>query len=170
MTGASSHRVDELEPARLFRRLPGLIVDLGISLLPVVAMLSTGVLSRKAFSPEPGWFYSEWLLKLWLDHPPYLIAPVLWWIIFALLWQLLWELSLGRTPGALLVGIAPKDRGSGLKISKLQAILRSIGALLNLLSLGLGYALCFIFRDGTALHEILSHTVTARHRSKSPAQ
>lgn len=165
-----STQATHLEPARLPRRLLGLALDVGLMALPVCAMLLTGTLSRKALSPEPGWFYSEWLLKLWLDHPPYIVAPILWWIIFSLVWQLGWELSLGRTPGAMLAGVSPRDRRNGHPISKIQALLRTLGACLNLLTLGLGYALCFIFRDGTALHELLSHTVTARHKKRNPTQ
>ena len=161
---------EAIAPARLPRRLFGLAVDLGSMAVPVLAMLTTGVLSRKAFTPEPGWFYSEWLLRLWLDHPPYLLAPLLWWMIFSLGWQLAWELTLGKTPGAALARVKPVDRRNGLKISKLQAVLRSSGACLNLLTLGLGYALCFIFRDGVALHELLSHTITARHRRETLTQ
>lgn len=150
-----------IRPARLPRRLLGLSIDVLCCALPVWLLLVTDTLSRKAFNPEPGWFYSEWLLKLWLDHPPYILAPILWWIIFALIWQLLWEATLGKTPGAMLVRIQPVSATTGKKITLLQAALRSIGALLNILSLGLGYALCFIFMDGIALHEVISRSVTA---------
>ncbi len=151
-----------LRVARLPRRVAGMGVDIVCAAVPVWVMLRTDMLSRAAFNPEPGWFYSEWLLKLWLDRPPVLTAPILWWLIFALVWQLAWELTWGRTPGAWCVGVAPKDLRTGERITRIQALGRSLGGVCNMVTLGLGYALCFIFREGRGLHEVISWSVTAR--------
>jgi hypothetical protein len=151
-----------LRVARLPRRLLGMSVDVTCAMVPVIVMLRADVLSRAAFNPEPGWFYSEWLLRLWLDHPPVITAPLLWWGIFALIWQLVWELALGRTPGAWLAGVSALDVRTGDRIAWWQACVRVVGSGLNLGTLGLGYALCFISREGRALHELISLSVTAR--------
>ena len=148
--------------ARLGRRALGLGVDATASALGVAALFGSGALSAEAFEPKAGWFLSEWWLKLWLDRPGALTAPLWWAAILALTWQLFWELTAKRTPGAMAAGITIWDRQSGEPISGAQAGLRALGAALNVATFGLGYALCFITLEGRALHELISGSVTGR--------
>lgn len=148
--------------ARLPRRALATLVDLGFGALPVALALWTSTLDPRALSTPPGWFWSEWLLSLWLDRPGTLTAPILWWGIFTLLWQGGWELFTGRSPGARLLGLELRSMRDGERARPWQVMLRLMGIGLEVLTLGLGYALVFITREGRSLHELISHTVVTR--------
>ena len=161
-SGPSSRpRSTQLRPAGLLRRLPALLLDLVAPTLLIGLLVAADVLERSLIAPPPGWFWSEWWLSFWLDDPTTLWTPVLVFVLLGLLWNTGWELALGRTPGAMALGLRVVDRGA-LPIGRAHALRRGLGAALNVLTLGLGYGLVAVTPLRRGLHDLVGGSVVVR--------
>lgn len=150
-----------LRPAGLLRRLPALAVDLLPPALSVALLFATNILERSLIAAPPGWFWSEWWLTFWLDHPSTLWTPLLVFALLGLTWNTAWELAAGRTPGAMALRLRVVDQ-RGLPIGQKQALLRGLGAALNVLTLGLGYLLIAASARRRGLHDWISGSAVVR--------
>lgn len=150
-----------LAPASGLARLTALGVDLCCTLAPVLLALYVGWLNDAALSTPPGWFRSEWLLKLWLDSPGLLTAPPLWWVILSAAWFTGWQVAVRATPGALFMGLAIVDR-HGLPPSRMRLLARALLSSLNVLTLGLGWMWIWPSRHKRTLPDILAGTWVVR--------
>ena len=101
---------DRISPASGLLRLTALGIDMLCCLVPILLALMFGILDDAALETPPGWFRSEWLIKLWLDRPGALTAAPLWFMILLGLWCAGWQIATAQTPGALFVGITLVDR------------------------------------------------------------
>ncbi|MFU8807422.1 MAG: RDD family protein, partial [Bradymonadaceae bacterium] len=109
MSGEQAQR-EELRTAGFLRRLSAALIDALCPLLVVVGLMLIGALSGPLFRPPEGWFLSEWWLHNWLGSPGLFLWPVVLLIVLYFVWMLAWEQFLGRTPGALVLGIELVDR------------------------------------------------------------
>ena len=146
-----------LRTVGLVRRGLSVAVDASTALLAVVAGFAFELFDASIFSPEPGWFWTEWLLKFWLDDPSQLFRPAVWWVGITISWVVGWELASGRTPGDRLLGIRVVD-SEGEVPHPVRVGLRALGIVLNTASFGLGWLLGFVTPGRRALHDVISGT------------
>ncbi len=145
----------KFERAPLYRR--GLAA--GLDAVPAigVAFAAGLVVQHSSYIPPPKWFWSEWWLKLWLDHPNQIIVPIVTLVLTWLIWNLMWEGFTSRTLGGRVAQLSVIDR-RGIPIGWAGAVRRMVGGILNVLTLGLGAAWSAIDPDGRALHDYVGGT------------
>ena len=146
--------------AGLIRRLMAAGVDTLFLASFMAGALALRLVDIVAYRPRESWFWTEWLLKSWLDSPWLVVKP---WLIFFLASTLAHTLLefLHLSPGNRLLGLEVIDK-NGNKPSAVQFFLRWIGLQLSILNLGLGYLWIFASRHRRSLHDILSGTAIAR--------
>jgi uncharacterized RDD family membrane protein YckC len=160
----SKARQQEIIPASGLARLTALGIDMICCLVPILLALMFGWLDNSALETPPGWFRSEWLLKLWLDTPGAITAAPLWFLILLAIWCAGWQIATARTPGAMFMGITLVDR-HGVAPTRQRLAARSALMLLIPSSLGLGYLWIWPSRERRAWHDILSGTWMANERA-----
>lgn len=160
----SKARQQEIIPASGLARLTALGIDMICCLVPLLLALMFGWLDNSALETPPGWFRSEWLLKLWLDTPGAITAAPLWFLILLAIWCAGWQIATARTPGAMFMGITLVDR-HGVAPTRQRLAARSALMLLIPSSLGLGYLWIWPSRERRAWHDILSGTWMANERA-----
>ena len=160
----SEARQQEIIPASGLARLTALGIDMICCLVPILLALMFGWLDNSALETPPGWFRSEWLLKLWLDTPGAITAAPLWFLILLAIWCAGWQIATARTPGAMFMGITLVDR-HGVAPTRQRLAARSALMLLIPSSLGLGYLWIWPSRERRAWHDILSGTWMANERA-----
>lgn len=159
-----------LTTAGLWRRLPAVVLDAAPAAALVAMGFALGVFDARIFAPPHGWFWTEWLFKFWLDERLALLAPLLSFVGLAVAWTALWEATRGRTPAGQLLGLLVVDRHAH-KIGPSRAVLRAVGSLLNVATLGLGYLWVVVSTYRRGWHDLLAGTVVVVEASatKSPA-
>lgn len=126
--------------------------------LGVMALLGlAGVIDTTPLQPPNDWFWSEWLLKCWLDAPEMIIGPSVG--LFALT-TLGWTLGewIGWSLGMRIMKLQVTDV-SGATPSPLQFLLRWVGWWLTLCLLGFGHAWGFVSPTRRTLVDYLSSTL-----------
>lgn len=147
----------------LLRRAPALLIDAVPAAFLTALLFAVGALDARILRPEPGWFWTEWLLKFWLDDRGSLLAPLAVFALASIIWTTLWEVVASRTPGSRVVGLRVVDR-EGFDISTAQALLRGLGSLVNLATLGLGYLWVFVSRYRRGWHDLMAGSYVVRER------
>ncbi len=145
----------------LARRSIAVVVDAMAALALIWLGFALGLLDPVIFRPEPGWFWTEWWLKHWLDAPTLFTRPIVAWIAVGLAWTVGWELAAHRTPGDRVAGIEVVDIDEDTPHPGRTA-LRALGLLITVASLGLGWLICFVTPSRRALHDIVSGTYVVR--------
>lgn len=150
-----------MKTASFWRRALALLVDAATGLGAIGLAFATGLLDDRMLFPEPGWFWTEWWLKFWLDDPDVFYRPVVWWLALTLAWTLAWELASGRTPGDRLLGVEVVDADGDLPHPG-RIALRGLGMTLNVATLGLGWLWALVAPSRRALHDVISGTYVVR--------
>lgn len=153
-----------MERAPLTRRFVATSLDLVVPLAIGVGVAV--VIARFSYTPPPGWFWSEWLLKIWLDYPAQLIVPVATAGASLLIWQAVWESLWSRTPGGALLGLEVVDPW-GHPIDWPRALRRLAGGLLSFATLGLGWMWAWVDPEGRSLPDRLAGTWVVRERASA---
>jgi uncharacterized RDD family membrane protein YckC len=158
----------ELATVGVLRRGLAAGLDLLVPLLLVIVAIRAGLFPGDLLHVPATWFVTEWWLHNWLNHPAYFLWPPLILAIFYLVWVVVWEQLMGRTPGAIAMGIEVVDR-SGERPRRRVLALRHLASLTLVLTLGLGYLWIIASRYRLGLHDLLSGTrVVVRRRSFRP--
>jgi uncharacterized RDD family membrane protein YckC len=126
-------------------------------------LYATGIFDAAVFDPPEGWFWSEWLLKYWLDDPTVLLLPPAGFFILAILTCAGAESVLGRSFGGRLLGLRVLDK-DGFEVGGGRVVLRAVGSVLNVATLGLGYLWILTSRYKRGFHDLISGTVVVRDR------
>mgnify|MGYP006299115717 CR=1 FL=1 len=151
----SAKAASETPTAGLLRRLPAIVIDSLPAVLITAAGYALGVFDASVFQPKQGWFWTEWLLRFWLDSPWVLLSPALTIVLLAMItsagFEALWSTSLG---GRLLGLRVVDDRD--FDITPARAGLRLLAALVNVATLGLGYLWMFVSRYRRGWHDLLT--------------
>lgn len=155
MSDASNARI--LQTAGFLRRLVAVGVDALTPLLFVVGLLLIGALPGDLLNVPPQWFLSEWWLHNWLNSPRWFIWPFALFAMVFVCWSAAWEQALGRTPGAMLMGIEIVD-SHGHMPGRARLLGRSAASLVNIFSLGLGFLWIIASRYRLGWHDLLSGT------------
>lgn len=154
-----------LHTAGLIRRGAALAVDATAAGLATLVGFATGVFEISLFRVPPDWFWTEWWFKYWLDAPELLVRPVVGFALFLLLWTALLEAWRGRTLGDAILGLRVVQ-SDGWEPSKPRVVLRMLGNILNITTLGLGWLWIIVSPSRRAFHDYLSGTfVVVRSRS-----
>lgn len=148
----------EVRTAGLLRRGCAGLVDLAFALGLVAVLLMLEVLDPTFLRPPPDWFWTEWLLKHWLDSPDELLRPLAALLAIGISWTAAWEGVTGRTPGDRLLGLVVVAR-DGHDMVWWQAPLRAIGQLLEVGSVGLGWAWGFVSPTRRTVADYISGTL-----------
>lgn len=158
-----------LHSAGLRYRAPALLIDALIA-LPLIALgYAFGIFDARLFRVPADWFWSEWLLKFWLDERGVILAPLLSWWLLSVAITSVCEARFSRSFGGRVLRLVVTDR-AGFKIGPSLAIRRAVGAVLNSLGLGLGYLWILVSSTRRGWHDILSATVVLRDRvGEAPA-
>jgi len=146
------------EPLR-FAGLTRRTIALGLdALFPAIAIMlgwATGVFDVRVFAAPMGWFYTDWLLDLWLDDPAIFTAPALWWVTLTATWIVGFTLAIGRSPASMILGMKIVD-SEGDDASRLRLAARALATAVTVASLGLGWLWIVASREGRAWHDLLS--------------
>ena len=153
----SARATSETPTAGLIRRVPALIIDTLPALGVVTICYATGLFDAAVFSPEEGWFWTEWLLRYWLDSPWVLISPVATLLGLAMLTSAGLEAAWSTSLGGRVLGLRVVDEDA-FDISAGRAAGRFLAALINVASLGLGYLWIVVSRYRRGWHDILTGT------------
>lgn len=132
-------------------------VDGSFGVVVVAICLMTGVLNSTPLNIPAGWFWTEWWLKAWLDDPAVFVQPVLVMLAVNVFWTMAWELAHGRTPGAMLTRIEVVD-ADGDPPHPVRSLVRTLGIIINVCTLGLGFLWGFVAPSRRALHDLVSGT------------
>lgn len=141
----------------LLRRAAAATVDAICAAAFVAFAFATGVLDRALFTPDDGWFLSEWWLKLWLDDPTIFVAPVVLWCVTTIFWITSWELAIERTPGAMLLRIEVIDE-AGFTPRRVRFVVRGVALMLQASTLGFGWLWGFVSPTRRTLADVVSGT------------
>jgi uncharacterized RDD family membrane protein YckC len=152
--------MSEFRTAGVVRRGLSLSFDALFGVAFTVAGYALGLFDATPFHPPPDWFWTEWWLKHWLDAPSVFVVPVVSFAIATLLWVATWEATTGRTPGDRLAGLRVID-AAGERPNPLRIALRTLGMMLNVASLGLGWLWIVVSPCRRGWHDLLSGTWTA---------
>ncbi|QDG54272.1 RDD family protein [Persicimonas caeni] len=158
---ATESKTSEHVTAGLARRGLALVLDATPAAFVVALSFAFGWLDARILQPPHGWFWSEWLFKFWLDERAALILPVALFLGLAIAWTTAWEALRGRSPGGQVAGVLVVDRDA-FTVSATRAILRGVGAGLNVASLGLGYLWIFVSSYRRGWHDYLAGTLVIR--------
>lgn len=151
----------QLVSAGLRYRLPALAIDV-LAGFPLVAFgYWVGVFDTRIFRVPAGWFWSEWLLKFWLDERRVIVLPLLGWVLLSVVISSVSEALAARSFGGRIIGLVVIEK-SGIKIGPLLAFWRAWGALLNALALGLGYLWILVSSNRRGWHDAVSATYVVR--------
>ncbi len=140
--------------------LEGMIVG-GI----VALLIGVGALPSKAFAADAGWFWTDWLIRLWLDSPEDLAVPLVSFCVIAAVLNLIFE-RFDAGPSAWLLKLRVVD-SRGRPPSWPQLFVRSIGVLLNFATAGLGFVWMVISRHRRGLPDLLSGTCVTKGQGAS---
>ncbi len=164
MSASSRPNTRPIATAGLWRRLPALVIDAVPAMVAVALGFGLGLFDGRIFRPPHGWFWSEWLLKYWLDQRATLVVPIGCFFGVAIVWTALWEARTGRSLGGRLVGLLVVDR-SAFTIGPTRALLRALGAVVNVCTLGLGYGWVLVSSYRRGWHDYIAGTVVVVKRS-----
>lgn len=151
-----------MRAASLWRRALAVGIDSGTALVAIAVGFLFGAFDASVFRPEPGWFWTEWALRYWLDAPHTYVRPIAAWLVLSASWVLGWELVSGRTPGDRLLRLEVVDR-DGDPPHPARIGLRALGVAVNIATLGLGWLWAFVSPSRRALHDVISGTTVALH-------
>jgi uncharacterized RDD family membrane protein YckC len=126
----------------------------------VALMMAIGALPSKALFPGAGWFWTDWIIRLWLDSPEDLVVPLVSFCVFATAQNLIFE-RFDAGPGAWFLKLRVVD-SRGRPPSWPQLLIRSLGVLLNFATAGLGFLWMAISRHRRGLPDLLSNTCVTR--------
>lgn len=152
-----------LRTAGLLRRAGALTVDAIAAALATLVGFATGLFEMSVFRVPPDWFWTEWWFKFWLDSPEVLVRPVVGFALFLLLWTALLEAWRGRTLGDAIFGLRVVQ-SDGWEPTKLRVLVRTLGNLLNVATLGLGWLWIIVSPSRRGLHDYLSATFVVVER------
>ena len=143
--------------AGFFRRLGGMLLDL----IPIVVIWGIlawlGLLNRTVFISPDNLFFWDHMLVLATNQPEVFWPPLLLLIFVATFYTFLFHLLMGTTPGKWLLSI--KILGSNsLPPEPLACLLRCIGHIACLGSLGLGWLWIVVNPERRGFHDLLSGT------------
>lgn|GEM_PF-3351019 len=158
-----------LQSAGLRYRAPALLIDALVA-LPFVALgYACGIFETRLFKLPADWFWSEWLLRFWLDERRVILWPLLGWWLLSIAIASVCEARYSRSFGGRILGLVVTDT-SGFKIGPHLAIRRALGAVLNGLGLGLGYLWILVSSTRRGWHDVVSATIVLRDRvGEAPA-
>lgn len=149
--------------AGLRYRAPALLIDALVA-LPVISLAyALGIFDSRLFKVPDDWFWSEWILGFWLDERQVILAPLISWWGLSIVIATIAEALDSRSLGGRFFGLVVSDK-SGFKIGSQLAIWRGLGALLNSLSLGLGYLWILVSNHRRGWHDGVSGTLVLRDR------
>jgi uncharacterized RDD family membrane protein YckC len=146
-----------MRTAGLVRRGLSIVIDILFGVAATAVTYLVGLFDASLFSPPPDWFWTEWWLKHWLDAPSSFFGPIVFFAVTTLIWTSTWEGLAGRTPGDRLAGIRVVD-GNGERPGTVRVVLRAVGVVLNLASLGLGWLWIVVSPSRRGWHDLLSGT------------
>jgi uncharacterized RDD family membrane protein YckC len=149
------------QPAGLLRRLPAAAVDALPALALVWVLYAIGVFDSAVLRPPEDWFWTEWLLKFWLDDPTVLVLPPATLIALGIMTSATAEGIWGCSLGGRVLGLRVVDK-DGFDISGGRVTLRMLGSIANVATLGLGYLWIAVSRYRRGLHDLISGTVVIR--------
>lgn len=152
-----------LETAGLMRRLPAIAVDVLPALLLVWVFYAVGIFDSAIFRPPDDWFWTEWLLKYWLDNPSVIVLPAATIVGMGILTSATAEAINGRSLGGRLLGLRVIDK-KGFEVGTGRIAVRALGSILNVGTLGLGYLWVFVSRYRRGLHDFIAGTVVIHDR------
>lgn len=161
MTRASEGATARYRTAGLWRRGLSMLLDAIPAAFIVALGFAVGWLDAELLRPPHGWFWTEWVFKYWLDDRAALVMPLVVFFSSAIAWTTIWEAWSGRSPGARVARLLVVDR-SAFKLSATRAVLRGVGAWLNLASLGLGYLWILVSSYRRGWHDYLAGTLVIR--------
>ena len=145
-----------MKTAGFLRRSLAALIDLPAAVALTALLGVTGVIDATPMSPPNDWFWTEWLLKSWLDAPSLVLTPIavcigLATLIFAVGDSQKWSL------GNRLMKVRVVD-ADGARPTLAQFLLRWIGWCLSLATLGLGHLLGLVSPSRRTLADYLSGT------------
>lgn len=142
--------------APLWRRFIRSLLWLLAGVTVLTATVFAGLISLAPFRPPADWFWTEWLLRAWLDEPLRVLAPLLVIIVSSTILETIavW-FSADPTLRWLNLEIVDCD---GFAPAWWQYLLRFLGTLLSWASLGLGFAWAWVSRHGRSLEDLVSKT------------
>lgn len=150
--------------APVWRRPFGFAVDFLIAAILIWTLMLVGVLPNEALSRDVGWFWVDWLIKIWLDSPSALGLPfVALSATTTLTLTFLKRFDAGFSawvPGLHVVD-ADRDRPGTLR-----TILRFLGQLPCFGSLGLGLLWALVSRHQRTWADITLRTCTVQDTNR----
>ena len=157
MNATAANATEELQTAGLARRSAAAALDAIPAAFIVALCFAFDILDAGIFRPDDGWFWTEWIFKYWLDDRGALVWPIVVFFAVAIGWTTVWELACRRSPGARITHLLVVDR-SAFRIQPARALLRGLGAALNVATLGLGYLWVFVSSYRRGWHDYVAGT------------
>lgn len=153
----------EQRTSGLLRRGLALAIDALFAAMVLGLGYATGLLDSAPFRPDPGWFWTEWWLRIWLDDTSVFVVPAMAFFVLVWLWTLGWEFAASRTPGDRLLQIEVVD-SDGMRPAWYRLLIRGLAVWVNIATLGLGWLLGFVSPSRRAFHDLVSGTWVVRTR------
>lgn len=144
-----------MKRASFGRRLVASTLESLPGLLCAAVMVALGVLPDDAVRVPPDWFWTDWLVQLWIERATAIVVPTLWAALLGTASTTAFEWA-GLGPSRWL-GLEVVD-ADGRQPSTWRFGLRWIGACINVATFGLGWAWALVSRHGRGWHDIVSGT------------
>ena len=146
--------------APFWARACGVLLEGALVGALVVVLIGVGALPSRVFAVEAGWFWTDWLILLWLDSPGDLLVPGVAFCVIGTVLNVLFE-RFDFGPSAWLLKLRVVD-SRGRPASWPQLFARALGVILNFMTVGFGFLWMLVSRHHRALPDLLSGTCVTR--------
>ncbi len=164
LSSTQSARVDAARVAGLPRRFLAGVVDAALVLAGIALFafsFKTFPFSPEGFEELPSWNSFDLAVDLLNAHLPDIVALLVPFLAGLFLLGFLSESFWGTSLGLVVVGLRLVDT-QGRSPSMPRLFLRNLGRVLEVLLLGIGMLLAWVFPSRRSLHDLLSGTLVVR--------